>query len=214
MRSAVAFTACASVAAMLVLVGCAAAEQSDGVPARPSAPTAADQPGGVAAEPFDPVASSSVPLSVATSDRVDRELEAQLHAEYTDRFMSCMSELGMTVTELDDGGFEVIGDGTPESVNLAQEECLARVGTVAPYAPVTAEEADALYDLELAVKVCLEEQEVNVSEPPSRENFIESYLAHSKGVTTVSPWSAYRAVLDPSELEEICPPATLSGIEW
>jgi hypothetical protein len=143
---------------------------------------------------------------------VDRALEAQLNAEYFDRYLGCLREQGFEVTPAGDGGFTV--SGNQDALSAAEEECMTRIGPDPGYAPITAEEADALYDLELAVMACLVQQGVQVEAPPSREKFIESYLIAQEGTVTTSPWSAYISVVDPSAFDEVCPPAELTDIEW
>lgn len=185
---------------VFVATGCGdaqpATEESDRVPTLPS-------------EPSNELAPASPPVTpIAPATPVDRELEAELNAEYFDRFLGCMRDLGFEVTPTDDGGFTLSGD--PDALASAEAECKSRIGPDPGYAPVTAEEAAALYDRELAVMGCLEEQGVQVPEPPSREAFIQSYLALQEGTDTTSPWSAYRSVRDPAVFEEACPPADLT----
>lgn len=170
----------------IALAGCAADE-----------PIAQDEPAaavsnspGVSAEPFSYPAPTS------------RQQGAEIRAEWNDRVMACMRDAGYEVTPLGDGSYEINVGSESEDAFAAADRIEAACGdAVGPYptpAPITPDEASALYDANLEAKQCLESQGVVVSEPPSRETFIEAYLG-----MTVAPWSPYDGV--GSSYDAVCP---------
>lgn len=141
---------------------------------------------------------------------VDRAKEAELNAEYFDRFIACMKEQGMTVNPVEGGGFSIDpGGGGDAALSQAEDECRATIGEDPGYAPVTADEAAMLYDAELFTKKCLENLGYAIPEAPSREEFIETYL---QPFTGVSPWSAYGDIEDPLAVSDKCPPPSLASL--
>jgi len=159
------------------------------------------------AAPPTPPTEVQAPNTPPSGAPVDRAAEAEVHAEYFDRYHSCLAELGITVTPTEDGGFEVDpGAGGDAALAEADAACKARLGDPPDYAPVTREELTKLYDTELATRDCLEANGYDVREPPSREEFIESYLGDQAGIAA---WSSYTDVLDPTEIEDTCPQPTL-----
>lgn len=81
--------------------------------------------------------------------------------------------------ELDPGGLD------RETFLRINTSCLEQRPEVEP-APTTREEISALYDLNLKAKKCLEARGVTVSEPPSREQWIEDFKSVEEG-----PWSPF-----------------------
>lgn len=144
---------------------------------------------------------------------VDRQHEAALGAEWTDRWLSCMRDLGFTVTIGDDGGYSFEG-GSADAISASVAACNERAGPEVTYAPITPEEASHQYDLELAAKACLEEQGLAVSEPPSREEYIDRVLASNgrTGAVDGGPWQAFMSVHgDWIRWEKVCPLPSLWG---
>lgn len=138
-----------------------------------------------------------------------RRLEEELAAEWSDRVMACMGDAGYQVTKHSDGSWEVeVGSDAAEAFEVAEQVEAACQDAVGPYptpAPLTAEEASALYDANLEAKACLELHGVVVEEPPSREKYVADYLAMEP------PWSPYATVAD--RMDAVCPQPTLADIE-
>lgn len=146
------------------------------------------------------------PSVVTGAPAVDRKQEAQLSAEWFDRWLSCMGDLGFSVTPTDDGGYTIQG-ADDSSVEQGTQTCTEEAGPEPTPAPLTAEEASELYDLELATKACLEAHGQVVTEPPSREEYVQSKLAQPVGgqhALSSHPWQAWDGVADAS-LQAVCP---------
>jgi hypothetical protein len=140
----------------------------------------------------------------------NRKLEAQLNAEWTDRWLSCMRDNGYEPHPRDDGGWNF--DGNSDAVSAQVGACSKQAGPEVTYAPITPSEASHLYDLELAANACLADHGVAVTTPPSREQYIESVLTQKvvNGVAmTPKQWQAFDAVLDWDHWGAICPVPSL-----
>lgn len=140
----------------------------------------------------------------------NRKLEVQLGAEWQDRWLSCMRDHGYEPHIDDDGGMTFDGDARAVSDQVAA--CNTEAGPMVTYAPITPSEANHLYDLELAANACLAENGVAVTDPPSRERYIETLLSQrSEGgvLVTEKAWQAFDAVMDWTHWGKICPIPTL-----
>lgn len=150
------------------------------------------------------IAACSDNTAEETDPRPDRAAENRAAKLYLSEMASCLEEEGWIVTVARDGYSYTVEpaidhpDGDAQ-VAEATRRCEQLISVPAPSAaPITKEEASALYDSELEAKDCLEEHGIEVSDPPSREVYIASYLAME------APWSAHQNVLDPAALEQ-CP---------
>jgi hypothetical protein len=153
---------------------------------------------------------TAVAITPDPSASPDRKLESQLHSEWHDRWLSCMRDNGYDPQIRDDGGVEF--DGDPEAVSAQVAVCSTQAGPDVTYAPITAAEADQLYDMELAANACLAEHGVAITDPPSREQYVDAVLnQHAENGVIVSEdhWQAFDAVLDWAHWEKICPFPTL-----
>lgn len=142
----------------------------------------------------------------------NRKLESQLDAEWTDRWLSCMTDSGFPPTVNDAGGYTFPGE--QEAVSAAVDACSKQAGPQPTYAPLTPSEASHMYDLELATKKCLEGLGVAVPQPPSRDQYIQDVLSQkSVDGVDVGPhvWRAYDNVLDWSDYSDQCPVPSLWG---
>lgn len=187
-----------SVLSVLSLAACSDASAPAAEPTLTSAP-------GTTAAGTSPSSTFVMPTEPATPP--NRKLESQLEAEWGDRWLSCMRDSGYEPHVQADGGYQF--DGPDDAVSAAVAACRKQAGPEVTYAPITPSEANHLYDLELAAKKCLEEHGVPVSDPPSREHYIETVLGqHSVGGVAVgeTPWQAYSSVLgDWTPWEKLCP---------
>lgn len=113
---------------------------------------------------------------------LSRKQEAQLMVEQQDRYVSCMRGEGIRIERSDEPGrpwitfFDGLDDATVQQIRTA---CRERSGPEPEIVPATRQELSALYDLKLEAKKCLEARGVTVSEPPSRQQWIEDYTSDS-----------------------------------
>lgn len=147
---------------------------------------------------------TSTPFPVPT----DREHEAQLRAEQDDRAMACMRELGYEVkpSAEDATGWEITKPGMDDEEFSEQlDGCYAAAGSV-PDVPVTAAEAAGMYDLTLELVACLTARGAQVSEPPSRAQWVETFLSGAP------PWTPYEQPGLHTEHSSECPEPVLSDL--
>lgn len=147
-----------------------------------------------------------------TISSLTRDEEAELIAEYDDRYVSCMEGEGIAVTRISDqgGGWEFDFSGLErDAFEAISASCFDAAGDPPPISPPTRTELAALYDLNISAKECLEGEGANVSEPPSREVWIESYLDES---SSAGPWTPYGPGML-STFGAACPQPDLYDIE-
>lgn len=133
-------------------------------------------------------------------------------AEWSDRLLSCLADAGIGVTAQSDGGYLLDPRGLSDSAfDALNSQCADQVGPQPTPSPVTAEEASALYDLNLEAMECLARLGVSVEPPPSREKYIEQYI--QSHLAMVAPWSPFKTVGDTyldqcpqPRLEDLPPP--------
>lgn len=110
-----------------------------------------------------------------------------LLAEHGDKIRQCLEDQGFTTVDVADGSgrWEVDQGGLDEATfEGVLKKCGESAGEV-PIAPVTPEEASGMYDLNLEVKACLEAKGVTVPDPPSRAEWVETFLSGEP------PWTPY-----------------------
>lgn len=123
-----------------------------------------------------------------------REREAQLISEYEDRMVACFRDEGLEVAVGGEigGGWQLEPGTSGGSTQDVMRRCNERIGTP-QIAPPSPEEASQLYDLTLEMAACLEARGVEVSEPPSREAWVETTLADRPAWTPYDDAGAYTA---------------------
>lgn len=157
------------------------------------------------APPVEEAPSAPAPLET-WPEGLSRAQEAQLLAEREDRYLSCLREEGIRVERSDEpgGGWKLyqggLADTTFEQINA---KCR---GPEPQIPPITREEYSALYDLNLQAKACLEARGLEISEPPSREKWIEDSLVAPEG-----PWSPYNDPAVATYVDE-CPEPDLYDV--
>lgn len=144
--------------------------------------------------PHETATSAQSPAPFASITATSRAQEAKVRTEYVDRLMSCIRGMGYDVRAQDDGSYRIEAAALD---NGAEEECRKKLGPEPTPAPITAGEASWLYDANLAAKKCLEAHGVEVSDPPSREVYVQDYLAMR------APWTPYAEV--GSRYDDVCP---------
>lgn len=133
----------------------------------------------------------------------------ELGAEWNDRYLSCLVDTGIEVTSQPDGGYQIDPGGLSEAAfEEVGRQCQEQTGPYPTPAPITAEEASGLYDLNLEAVQCLERQGVSVPEPPSRDQYIDALLESYE--TNVAPWTPYDGV--GSAYEDQCPQPRLEDL--
>ena len=135
------------------------------------------------------------------ADGPDRESEALTRAEYQDRLNDCFRDQGLNVNESGEQ-VEIEADGFDEAL-AACEEILGR--PPAP-APLTDDEITSIYEQSLAAATCLEAVGYDISEPPSLDEFIETYRLSMQGGPP--PWLPHGEV--PGMPPESCPQPSLN----
>lgn len=119
-----------------------------------------------------------------------------------------MRDKGWDVTvDPDEGSFRAKYPSDQDAQYRADSEsCYDELGYSMTPSPVSTEEADRLYDHWLPIAECLEENGYTLSEPPSRQAFVEETVRNR-----VPPWHPYDALGQQGGLqireqaEEDCP---------
>lgn len=120
--------------------------------------------------------------------------------------MTCMRGEGIRVERSDEPGrpwrldLGGLDDATFQAISSS---CRRKVGPFPEIVPTTREELSALYDLNLEAKECLEARGVTVSDPPSREQWIEDNL-RVPGPGEPGPWSPFNSLAAHPHIEA-CP---------
>lgn len=127
---------------------------------------------------------------------------------YYESLVECFADLGVPTKLFPDGyGIEIGEDGHDfEAEILICNEQVGEHPDMPP--PPSAEDISELYDLMLEVVGCLEREGLPFVDPPSREVYVESYLASFQGGG--APWWPYASPDGSGEAE--CPPALLEDV--
>lgn len=174
---------------VLAAAGCTASEPPSGAPTPTPAGSSAPANGPPAdLPPIGPVAD------------VERAFEA---------YFACMTDRGWQVTRT---GGEVWNGGAHISVPEEQEEvfeiddqaCMRESGRSALGAPtVSAEDAAALYDLLLPVADCVRRLGYPVTDPPSKQSFVDNLVAYP--IPSWHPYSEAVKLGKLADVEKNCP---------
>lgn len=140
--------------------------------------------------------------SVPDPDTVARE-----GREQAELMSACLTDLGFPTQMREDGSFE-IGEVVADqqaSLDEAITTCTEQVGQGNNARIPSEAELSALYDVTLEGRPCLIGHGYTISQPPTRETFIEVYLASYEG--GAPPWSPWMDINDPESVE-VCPTPT------
>ncbi len=128
---------------------------------------------------------------------------AQLEQDAARLYASCMAERGYVV-ELDGRGgsrFDIPA-GQEAGATAADEVCSAKASAVlGPPRVPTAEELLDRYEFLLEMKTCLEAEGYDISEPPSRDSFVDATGANWYPFAEIAPTDE----AEWSRLNERCP---------
>ncbi len=159
-----------------------------------------------------------------TVERPDVPVERIIRqSEWAEVVGDCVQGEGFPDVEIgDDGsiGFSTEGDAQRAPYDLAMYVCQARFPLDPRYsAPLDDDALGRLYDFYVDEQVpCLEGQGFDIPEPPSRQQFIDSYFDYPTWIPyafVMSP-EALQSGFDPSAIDNICPqdlPDSFFGIE-
>lgn len=132
--------------------------------------------------------------------------------EFYSHVAACMTDLGvpMRLSTTGDGIEPVSHEGRDAQADAsasAYSVCSEQAGGYPEMPPPpTAEELGRLYELNLDVLACLEDNGFPSTDPPSREVYVQTYLASYSGGS--APWSPY---VEPTPRTlEMCPEPTMS----
>ncbi len=135
--------------------------------------------------------------------------------QYYLQVASCMTDLGVPMRLMATGdGIEPLK--TDGSVSKAEEdaslaaysECSEKVGGHPEILLPNADEIGELYELNLDAVDCLKDNGLLAAEPPSKEVYVQSYLASLRGGE--APWSPYVEITP--ETFELCPEPTIADL--
>ncbi|GGF33697.1 hypothetical protein [Subtercola lobariae] len=118
-----------------------------------------------------------------------------------DALYRCITARGWQVTLTDDGAIQASSDTIPkEQYQLYLSDTWACNAQVAKQFPVDDNQKHLLYAAELAERACLQQHGYSVDEPPSLQQFLDTYDS--------APWSAMAS----SELATLS--QTMSDADW
>jgi hypothetical protein len=120
--------------------------------------------------------------------------QAREQEEYAAALQRCITDQGWNKTVTPEGGVaEPFTDGELERFMTDLSECRVDMGYPAePSATMSSELLELVYERNIDVVACLEDQGFEMGKPPTLETYIESSL---NGVTDQGDWSPY---MDPA----------------
>jgi hypothetical protein len=130
---------------------------------------------------------------------------AQAKLEYAEAIVECLRLRGFNVSVNDDGsGISGRNVGRDEEFLRQSDECeseLVAAGRIEAPATASREYFEGAYEYNLKVKACLEAEGYTVSEPPTKDSYVESQGEN---------WVPYDAVVTNSlanweEINRLCP---------
>lgn len=154
------------IAAIAALAGCSQVASRNGTT---SAPEGVDGTTAATAEP----------------SKTSRVHDQEIIAEYNDQLVTCYKDHGVTVTVVGDH-WELDKGGDTAQVFQIMQDCTDELG---PPSLRPADEADArhMYELVLRQARCLSNLGFDVSDPPSEDSWVDTFLAEDP------PWTPYDA---------------------
>lgn len=146
--------------------------------------------GCAAAEPDDEAA------AVATYEEFDAQF-----ADWAPRYVECAREFGADALLDDRGAIEnAVGDGRPVSEGL-DADCIERIGSPPEPPPLNDAFLAGMFELFVEQARCLTGAGYVISEPPSREEWVENYDGYSWNPLT----DVHDAGRDVEEADGLCP---------
>lgn len=149
--------------------------------------------------------------SSAAAPSIDRLNQDALMRQWVEAKAQCHTDNGFPAVAMPDGGIETnVAPGQDEDYNRVTEQCDAQVraqlGPPPVDIPFTAEELSARYDLLLEQKTCLESDGYTVTEPSTRQTYIDKSQRVAAGDFSQEniPWDPLRDINDPVAQEQ-CP---------
>jgi hypothetical protein len=134
-----------------------------------------------------------------------RAHDADLIAEHNDRMHACYEDHGVTVTRAGDDRWTLDNGGDVDLLIQISKECADEVGPP-PIRPPDEIDARHMYDLALRQAQCLRDLGLDVSEPPSRESWVDTFLAGDP------PWTPYDGRTMPESALTTCPDPQLQDL--
>lgn len=136
----------------------------------------------------------SAPADDTSSSLIDRSNEDELMRAWMEAKAQCHTDQGFPATLQPDGGIATpVAPGQEDDYLAVSELCDEIVTEQRGPAPVdvffTEDELSVMYDLLLERAECLDEAGYPVTEPTSRERYIEQTLSLYEGAADVVPWS-------------------------
>jgi hypothetical protein len=140
------------------------------------------EPPTVAPEMMDAPGSEVMPTASTFSGPLD---------EYLPRLADCLQDAGWDVTLDDQNGLSVgVTAAQREAFQAARDRCVASLGEPPTPAPLSEQQIRARYDYLVEARQCLLRLGYTISEPPSVEQFLDTYVSSS------APWSPYNELAD------------------
>ncbi|WAB82908.1 hypothetical protein OVN20_07240 [Microcella daejeonensis] len=138
----------------------------------------------------------SAPEALASYEEFD-----QVYADWSSQYIDCAREFGAAAERTDDGGIEnAVGEGRPVREGL-DADCIDRVGSPPEPPPLNDAFLAGMFELFVEQADCLRAAGYVISEPPSREEWVENYDGYS--------WNplmdVYNAGEDVQAADGICP---------
>lgn len=154
------------------------------------------------------LSSCSADSTVPEDEHVDRQADAEALVVFSRGMADCLTEAGFPSTYREvDGGISVSG-GTPEERRAVMATCEKKLGGSPESPPLSHEELEALYDLEVEAYTCLVNHGYEPMPPSSKEQFVATYA-------TGESWYAHQSSVEGGVIPDTdCPYPNPSDIDW
>lgn len=154
------------------------------------------------------LSSCSADSTAPGDEHVDRQAEAEALVAFSRGMADCLTEAGFPSTYREvDGGISVSG-GTPEERRAAMATCEETLGGAPESPPLSREELEALYDLEMEAYTCLIDHGYQPAPPSSKEQFVATYASGES-------WYAHKSPVEGGVIPDTdCPYPEPADIEW
>ena len=176
--------------AAVLLAGCSPAKSVAPLQAPTVTPTAVTSPA------TSPAGRSDAPTSSSIPDASPRVFQGTPE-EYDTRTAECLRDAGWSVQVDGEGGLSA--DFTPEQRDAfmaAVQACRQQLGQAPPIPPLTQAEIRLTYDYWAHdLRDCLIGLGYTVSEPPTEEQFVDSYPTCTECIVEQGPWNPYSDVI-------------------
>lgn len=152
---------------------------------------------------------NSLPGSDLEISQVDRVAEYESIQMARQRDIECLRDAGIQVDEHSDGSMtihDMPGDNAEGQFTRTSRADCSAAADYPEVAPLSRNEVNTIYSKLLESRKCLIGEGATISEPPTRETFLESYIAMESG-SEAAAWNPYLE-LTPAlfqEFERSCP---------